>query len=193
MEHALIARERLATSVHMRFRRDAGVETTLKELVALEQECCPFLAFTLEKRAGEMMLTISGPESAATLLDDAFGGGGGQAVKTPVRHQQGMGGHGGCDHRCVRGRHLLCAAAGARTIRSGNGHLLTMIGAWIAPYKGLISLVAGAGIACGFLLAYRPRTDQCDGAAPAPPANTRAMKAMLWLALILLFGAIFVP
>jgi hypothetical protein len=74
MEHALIARERVATSVHMRFRRDTDVETTLKELVALEQECCPFLAFTLEKRSGEIMLTISGPESAATLLDEAFGG-----------------------------------------------------------------------------------------------------------------------
>ena len=69
----------------------------------------------------------------------------------------------------------------------GTATSLTMIGAWIAPYKGLVSLVAGAGIACGFILAYRPRKDQCGGAAMcATTANTRAMKAVLWLALILL-------
>jgi hypothetical protein len=74
MDHALIARERLETSVHMRFRRDAEVETHLKELVALEQACCPFLTFALDTRPGETVLTISGPEGAAALLDDAFGG-----------------------------------------------------------------------------------------------------------------------
>jgi hypothetical protein len=74
MDQALIARERLGTSVQMRFRRDAGVEKDLKELVALEHECCPFLTFALDPRPGEMVLTIAGPESAAALLDDAFGG-----------------------------------------------------------------------------------------------------------------------
>jgi hypothetical protein len=74
MKQALIARERLETSVRLRFRRDADVETPLKELVALEQECCPFLVFALDTLPGEMVLTISGPESAAALLDEAFGG-----------------------------------------------------------------------------------------------------------------------
>jgi hypothetical protein len=74
MEHALIARERGATAVRLRFRTDAGVEAHLKELIALEQECCPFLAFDLTQRPGEIVLTISGPESATALLDDAFGG-----------------------------------------------------------------------------------------------------------------------
>jgi hypothetical protein len=74
MDHALIARERLATAVRMSFRLDAAVEANLEELVTLERECCPFLAFELEKLLGEMVLTISGPESAAALLDEAFGG-----------------------------------------------------------------------------------------------------------------------
>ena len=52
---------------------------------------------------------------------------------------------------------------------------MTMIGAWVAPYKGLVSLVAGVGIASGFLLAYRPRKDQCGGAAACatPPMRVR--------------------
>jgi hypothetical protein len=74
MDQALLARERLTTSVCLRFRRDADGEKNLKELVALEQECCPFLTFALDALPGEMVLTISGPESAAALLDDAFGG-----------------------------------------------------------------------------------------------------------------------
>jgi hypothetical protein len=74
MEHAWIVRERLETAVRLRFRRDADVERQLTELVALEQECCPFLVFALDMLPGEMVLTISGPESAATLLDDGFGG-----------------------------------------------------------------------------------------------------------------------
>jgi hypothetical protein len=74
MDQALIARERVETAVRMRFRRDAGVEAHLKELVALEQECCPFLVFALDTLPREVVLTISGPENAAALLDDAFGG-----------------------------------------------------------------------------------------------------------------------
>lgn len=74
MDEALLARERLETSVRLRFRRVADVETRLTELVALERECCPFLILELETLPGEIVLTISGPESAAALLDDAFGG-----------------------------------------------------------------------------------------------------------------------
>src|SRR5262245_57725589 len=57
MDQALMARERSATSVRLRFRLDAGVETRLKELITLEQECCPFLTFELAKHPGEMVLT----------------------------------------------------------------------------------------------------------------------------------------
>jgi mercuric ion transport protein len=75
----------------------------------------------------------------------------------------------------------------------GTATSLTMIGAWIAPYKGLVSLIAGLGIAAGFGLAYRPRTDQCGGAdACATPTKTRAMRAVLWLALLLLIGALVI-
>jgi hypothetical protein len=69
-----------------------------------------------------------------------------------------------------------------------------MIGAWVAPYKRLVSIVAGIGIAAGFFLVNRPHNDRCgDADACATPANTQAMKVLLWLALLLLFGAMVVP
>jgi mercuric ion transport protein len=155
----------------------------------------PFLAFALEKLAGEMVLTISGPESAAALLDDAFGGAAaGQAVQTPAPRRRTAWAVTAGALTAAFGVATCCALPLALALFGlGTATSLTMIGAWIAPYKGLVSLVAGGGIACGFLLAYRPRKDQCSGAACAPPANTRAMKAVLWLALILLLGAIVVP
>jgi hypothetical protein len=195
MDHALIARERLETAVRLRFRRDAGVEADLNELVALEQECCPFLAFSLEKLSGEMVLTISGPESAAALLDDAFGGAAaGQAVNTPALRRHTAWAVTAGALTAAFGVAACCALPLALAIFGlGTATSLTMIGAWIAPYKGLVSLVAGVGIACGFILASRPRNEPCGGAACVPPANTQAMKAVLWLALILLLGAIVVP
>ena len=48
---------------------------------------------------------------------------------------------------------------------------------------GQVSIVAGVGIAVGFFLAYRPRKDQGGADACAALTNTRAMQAVLWLAL----------
>jgi hypothetical protein len=123
MDQTLIARESLEVSVRMRFRRDAGVEADLEELVALERKCCPFLVFALQKRSGEMVLTISGPEGTSALLDEAFGGLGmsdGEHTSTPAPH--GMGCHGWGIHRRVWGGQLLCAAVSAGHRRSGDGH-----------------------------------------------------------------------
>jgi mercuric ion transport protein len=196
MDHALIARERLALSIRMRFRRDTGVEADLEELVALERKCCPFLAFALEKLPGEMLLTISGPESAAPLLDDAFGGAAAsRSVQTPARRRHAAWAVTAGAVTAAFGVATCCALPLALAIVGlGMASSMTMIGAWVEPHKGLLSLVAGVGIASGFTLAYRPRQDPCGGAsACATATNMRAMKAVLWLALILLIGAIVVP
>jgi hypothetical protein len=195
MDQALIARERSETAVRMRFRRDAGVDADLEELVALERQCCPFLVFALDTLPGEMVLTISGPESAAALLDEAFGGAAAcQAVQTPAlrRHTAWAVTAGAITAAC--GVAACCALPLALALCGlGTTTALIMIGAWVAPHKGLISLSAGAGIAAGFFLAYRPRQDPCGGVATdATPANARAMKAVLWLALVLLIGAIVI-
>jgi hypothetical protein len=53
---------------------------------------------------------------------------------------------------------------------------------------------ADVGIAYGFLLAYRPRPERCEGTnACTTSAKAYGMQAVLWLALVLLLGAIFVP
>jgi mercuric ion transport protein len=115
-------------------------------------------------------------------------------MKTPVRHRRAW---------AVTVR-ALSAAFGVATCCAlplalaffglGTAASMTVIGAWVAPYKGLISLVAGVGIAYGFFLAYRPRQDSCGSVdACATPAHTRGMQAVLWLALLLLLGAIVVP
>jgi hypothetical protein len=196
MAQALSDRGRLETSIRLRFRLDAEVEANLKELVTLEQECCPFLTFALDKMPGEMVLSISGPESAAALLDGAFGGAlDCQAVPTPARHRRTAWAVTAGAITAAFGVATCCALPLALALFGlGTATSLTMIGAWVAPYKGLVSIVAGMGIAAGFFLAYRPRKDRCgDTDACATPTNTRAMQAVLWLALLLLLGAIIVP
>jgi mercuric ion transport protein len=196
MDQALIARERFELAVRMRFRRDAGVEADLEELVALERTCCPFLVFAIEKLSGEMVLTISGPENASALLDEAFGGASAcQVVNTPACHRHTAWAVTAGALTAAFGVATCCALPLAlATVGLGTATAMTTIGAWVAPYEGLVSLIAGIGIAYGFMLAYRPRQDPCGGgSACATPVHAWAMKAMLWLALILLIGAIVVP
>ena len=110
-------------------------------------------------------------------------------VKTPARHRSAWAVTAGA-LTAAFGVATCCALPLALAIFGlGTATSLTMIGAWVAPYKGLVSIVAGLGIASGFLLAYRPHKDRCGSVdACATPTNTRAMKAVLWLALILLLG-----
>jgi mercuric ion transport protein len=114
-------------------------------------------------------------------------------VKTPTRHRGAWAVTAGA-LTAAFGVATCCALPLALALFGlGTATSLTMIGAWIAPYKGLVSLLAGMGIAAGFFLAYRPRKDRCsDAEACATPANTLAMKAALWLALLLLIGAIVI-
>jgi len=78
MDEALLSRERGDSFVRLHFRTDEAAQE-LETLVALEQECCPFLVFDLQQLKDEAVLTISGPREAGPLLDEAFGG----AIKAP--------------------------------------------------------------------------------------------------------------
>ena len=45
--------------------RFAGAtEAALRELIAAERECCPFLTFDLSERGDELSLVVSGPAEA---------------------------------------------------------------------------------------------------------------------------------
>jgi hypothetical protein len=47
-------------------------EAALRELVALEAECCPFLTLDLQRAEGELVLTITGPDEAAPIIAELF-------------------------------------------------------------------------------------------------------------------------
>jgi hypothetical protein len=52
---------------------DPAAEPALRELVALEAECCPFLTLDLRPAAGELVLTITGPAEAAPIIGELLG------------------------------------------------------------------------------------------------------------------------
>ena len=51
-----------------RYRADEGVRAELEELIRLEGDCCGFLDFKLSGRGDELVLEISGPETASEII-----------------------------------------------------------------------------------------------------------------------------
>ncbi|MDT0221641.1 heavy metal-responsive transcriptional regulator [Gordonia sp. AC31] len=64
-----------ALTVGVRYTFPGGPEvvSALAELVALEQQCCPFYTFTLHTAASETSLEVRAPRDAQPLLEDLFG------------------------------------------------------------------------------------------------------------------------
>ena len=61
----------------LRFGADPSTRDRLEAVIAAESECCPFLTFHLREDAGELLLSIRGPDQAEPLvreLVDAFTG-----------------------------------------------------------------------------------------------------------------------
>jgi hypothetical protein len=68
-ESALIGAARTEAAAVQRYRRAPEVEARLRELVALEAECCPFLDFERAEEGDEIVLKVSGPPEAAGMVD----------------------------------------------------------------------------------------------------------------------------
>jgi hypothetical protein len=66
---ALVERSREPGSARLRFRTMAGVRRTLDDLVEAERKCCPFLTLALTEEGAEIVLSISGPPEADSVLD----------------------------------------------------------------------------------------------------------------------------
>jgi hypothetical protein len=61
----------------LRFHADQATRARLIDIIAAESRCCAFLGFDLREDAGELVLTITAPESAEPLAVDlvnAFAG-----------------------------------------------------------------------------------------------------------------------
>jgi hypothetical protein len=71
-ERSLRSRRRIPRGARLVF--ESSAEPALRELVALEAECCPFLALDLRRVGDALELTITGPEEASTVIEALIGG-----------------------------------------------------------------------------------------------------------------------
>jgi hypothetical protein len=69
---ARIAHAELPDGATLLFRRTAEIEAELRRLVALEADCCAFLAFDLDSTAKELRLTVTGPALALPLIREGW-------------------------------------------------------------------------------------------------------------------------
>ena len=54
-------------------RFSGAAEPALRELIAAERECCPFLTFELSERGDGLSLAVSGPPEARPIVLELFG------------------------------------------------------------------------------------------------------------------------
>ena len=71
-DRALRSRERVPGGA--RFVFDPAAEAALRELVALEAECCPFLTLDLRPAGDALELTVTAPSEAAPVIAELFAG-----------------------------------------------------------------------------------------------------------------------
>lgn len=52
-------RAQTAGGIRVSFRNDSGVEASLRQLTAIESECCAWATWIVEKRDEELLLDVS--------------------------------------------------------------------------------------------------------------------------------------
>jgi hypothetical protein len=67
---ALTRRESDNNTHTLHFASSKKTQRRLKQVIATESRCCPFLDLTLEERSGELTLTIATPEDAQPIADE---------------------------------------------------------------------------------------------------------------------------
>jgi hypothetical protein len=55
---AMTGRAETADGLRLRFRREPGTEEELRALAAVENECCPWAAWTVRADAGQIVLDV---------------------------------------------------------------------------------------------------------------------------------------
>ena len=69
---ALIDRKPIAGGERLLFADAADTEQALRAAIDAEAGCCAFLTMTLDRRAGRLILDITGPEMAAPIIEELF-------------------------------------------------------------------------------------------------------------------------
>src|SRR5262245_56089651 len=62
------------TGLQLHFRRDPAVERELRELAAVEGECCAWATWTVEAEADELILEIGSTGHAVSVVHGLFPG-----------------------------------------------------------------------------------------------------------------------
>jgi hypothetical protein len=71
---ALIERRATRAGMRGRFRDSAGVERRLRDLVAAEAVCCPFLSFNVARENGELWLEVTSAPEGRRVIEQLFAG-----------------------------------------------------------------------------------------------------------------------
>jgi len=71
---ALIERAGTERGLRLSFRPEPGVEQELRELVAIENECCRWASWTVRSGAGHIVLDISSTGDGIPTLHNMFSG-----------------------------------------------------------------------------------------------------------------------
>jgi hypothetical protein len=66
---ALIECRRTPSGARFRFRASPAVEARVREFVRWEADCCPFLDFSVDAGAGEILIDVRAPSAAEAVLD----------------------------------------------------------------------------------------------------------------------------
>jgi MerR family copper efflux transcriptional regulator len=69
---AVLSREEIEGGLRLRFPGDASTEAAVREVVAAESRCCPFLAMAIEPLHDGLELTVTGPPEAKPLIELLF-------------------------------------------------------------------------------------------------------------------------
>jgi hypothetical protein len=69
---ALLERTATRTGLRVRLRDTPEIERGIRELIAAESACCPFLEFELRREDRDLVLEIMGPDEARPMIDVFF-------------------------------------------------------------------------------------------------------------------------
>ena len=69
---ALIDHEAIDSGVRVRFTAGAATERALRELIAAEAECCPFLTIELRAENDVLVLDVTGPPDVQPVIAGLF-------------------------------------------------------------------------------------------------------------------------
>jgi hypothetical protein len=68
----LLDRTPTASGLRVRLRDTPDIDRRTRELVAAESACCALLDFTLSRAEGDLVLDVSGPAEARSVIDTFF-------------------------------------------------------------------------------------------------------------------------